>query len=468
VTTQAPYVFNETTGNLQQIPPTSKCGPFAGGTSTGEAMTQDQFGTNSSQMTPSGTPTFSTVTVASVLAPANLTIQPASGSDCDVALGGTLGKLHPTLTDSSVGSVSSSPTIMRMTHNTAAGTPDVGFGATFSVGLQTTVFNDQTALAVTTTWVSATHASRKSRTVFNAQDATSQRECLRIESSGLSPMIGFLGASASAQLVSPDIGTALTTFGLASGTPTFAAANLSGCGTGIRTWLATPSSANLAAAITDETGSGPLVFATSPTLTDAIINQAANGDTAIKSVRFTDTSPTGNFLDFQNNAATSIFKIDRYGQITLNLTAQASTAERLLQMGVSDSATVFSLDNGTTNPNQFNPTFNGVIEQTVDGVGVSFFATKGVDNATNPAILFLGRHNTGSGNTDLSATVPIVVSARRPGRTSLAGTISSFLVVLHHPLWQLMQPIRCPWRLLMLLPSIGNSTRGLKRIRPIV
>jgi hypothetical protein len=37
-------------------------------------------------------------------------------------------------------------------------------------------------------------------------------------------------------------------------------------GTGVATWLGTPSSANLAAAVTDETGSGSLVFATSPTL----------------------------------------------------------------------------------------------------------------------------------------------------------------------------------------------------------
>jgi hypothetical protein len=37
-------------------------------------------------------------------------------------------------------------------------------------------------------------------------------------------------------------------------------------GTGVATFLGTPSSANLAAAITDETGSGALVFATSPTL----------------------------------------------------------------------------------------------------------------------------------------------------------------------------------------------------------
>lgn len=46
--------------------------------------------------------------------------------------------------------------------------------------------------------------------------------------------------------------------------------------TAIKTFLGTPSSANLAAAVTDETGSGALVFATSPTLTTPTINTAAS------------------------------------------------------------------------------------------------------------------------------------------------------------------------------------------------
>jgi hypothetical protein len=41
---------------------------------------------------------------------------------------------------------------------------------------------------------------------------------------------------------------------------------ISGLGAGVATFLATPSSANLLAAVTDETGSGALVFANSPTL----------------------------------------------------------------------------------------------------------------------------------------------------------------------------------------------------------
>jgi len=48
------------------------------------------------------------------------------------------------------------------------------------------------------------------------------------------------------------------------------ATGVSGLGTGVATFLATPSSANLISAITDETGSGALVFGTSPAITTSI------------------------------------------------------------------------------------------------------------------------------------------------------------------------------------------------------
>lgn len=49
-------------------------------------------------------------------------------------------------------------------------------------------------------------------------------------------------------------------------------------GSGVATFLGTPSSANLAAAVTDETGSGALVFATSPTLVTPALGVPASGD----------------------------------------------------------------------------------------------------------------------------------------------------------------------------------------------
>jgi hypothetical protein len=54
--------------------------------------------------------------------------------------------------------------------------------------------------------------------------------------------------------------------------------SVSGLGTGVATFLATPSSANLAAALTDETGSGANVFATSPTLVTPILGTPTSGN----------------------------------------------------------------------------------------------------------------------------------------------------------------------------------------------
>jgi hypothetical protein len=61
----------------------------------------------------------------------------------------------------------------------------------------------------------------------------------------------------------------------ASNTLTVRIANdVSGLAAGVATFLGTPSSANLASAVTDETGSGALVFGTSPTLTTPVLGAA--------------------------------------------------------------------------------------------------------------------------------------------------------------------------------------------------
>jgi hypothetical protein len=52
---------------------------------------------------------------------------------------------------------------------------------------------------------------------------------------------------------------------------------VSGLGTNVATFLATPSSANLASAVTDETGSGSLVFATSPTFVTPVLGTPSSG-----------------------------------------------------------------------------------------------------------------------------------------------------------------------------------------------
>lgn len=87
---------------------------------------------------------------------------------------------------------------------------------------------------------------------------------------------GALVFATSPALVTPDIGTpsagVLTN---ATGLPI--ATGVTGLASGIATFLATPSSANLAAAVTNETGSGALVFATSPTLVTPALGTPASG-----------------------------------------------------------------------------------------------------------------------------------------------------------------------------------------------
>lgn len=64
---------------------------------------------------------------------------------------------------------------------------------------------------------------------------------------------------------------------------------VSGLGTNVATFLATPSSANLAAALTDETGSGAAVFATSPTVNNPTITNYVESVVAIGTVTTTNT-----------------------------------------------------------------------------------------------------------------------------------------------------------------------------------
>jgi uncharacterized protein YjbI with pentapeptide repeats len=75
-------------------------------------------------------------------------------------------------------------------------------------------------------------------------------------------------------LTTPDLGTpSAGTLTNATGLPV--ATGISGLGAGVATFLATPSSANLASALTDEAGSGTVAFTNSPTFTTPTLGAAA-------------------------------------------------------------------------------------------------------------------------------------------------------------------------------------------------
>lgn len=89
---------------------------------------------------------------------------------------------------------------------------------------------------------------------------------------------GALVFATSPALTTPNLGTpSAATLTNATGLPV--ATGISGLGTGVATFLATPSSTNLLAAVTDETGSGALVFGTAPTLSAPVIATITNTGT---------------------------------------------------------------------------------------------------------------------------------------------------------------------------------------------
>jgi hypothetical protein len=87
---------------------------------------------------------------------------------------------------------------------------------------------------------------------------------------------GGIALATSPTFVTPVLGTPTSgTLTNATGLPI--STGVSGLGTNVATFLGTPSSANLAAAVTDETGSGSLVFATSPTFVTPVLGTPTSG-----------------------------------------------------------------------------------------------------------------------------------------------------------------------------------------------
>jgi hypothetical protein len=105
-------------------------------------------------------------------------------------------------------------------------------------------------------------------------------------------------------LGTPSSGTLTSATGLPIST------GVSGLGTGVATFLATPSSANLISAVTDETGTGALVFGTSPTIATPVISSPKISSTyTAKTAAYTFASGDEGQLFSMNNAATQQFNI---------------------------------------------------------------------------------------------------------------------------------------------------------------
>ncbi len=188
----------------------------------------------------------------------------------------------------------------------------------------------------------------------------------------LAPSRGGTGISSLGTGVATALGVnvgsagAFVTFNGALGTPSSGtlsnctglpvSTGISGLGAGVAAFLATPSSANLASAIIDETGSGALVFGTSPTFTTQITTPVIIGGSSASQ------------------------------QLVIQSTSGSGTTDRITFKGGSNGATTFGEFNMGGGAPGFSISYGDFRSL---GAGAAFGA---IDRATQGHLLFLFRN----------------------------------------------------------------------------
>jgi len=204
-----------------------------------------------------GAPTWGSAIVVSDQAANVVYAGPTAGPAAPTAFRALVPADIPTLNQNTTGTASNVTGIVAIV-NGGTGATTVGTARANLSAAASGANTDITSVTLTTGTISTTPAANTdiANKLYVDTAAAGGVSSFSAGTTGLTPSTGTTGAiTLSGTLAVANGGTGITSFG-----------------SGIATFLGIPSSANLATAVTDETGSGLLVFGTSPSLTTPVIS----------------------------------------------------------------------------------------------------------------------------------------------------------------------------------------------------
>ncbi len=196
--------------------------------------------------------------------------------------------------------------------------------------------------------------------------------------------------------------TGYTTIGLSD--PTVQLADITDLSSNARTFLTTPSSNNLSTLVTDETGSGPLVFANSPTMSGVTVSgvltanriSAANGNFTVDDYSGAGVQVKNGYVEFRDSTLTfvrsplqTVFTIDGSGNLsslgTLSVANNAFSVNSSGNVAVVGNLTVSGSGLVASNINNFDSQVrtNRLDQMTAPTAAVSFNSQK-ITNLADP------------------------------------------------------------------------------------